>query len=143
MCTGPSMPVRTVQWMWTWQRDQVQPLPRLTSSLWNTVCAAIMCTSTYGVLALVSSLRHFKKTMNTTSMPWLFIWKQSNSSWSHPEGDNLHLPLLHQEQRGENWWSKWKMTALHRSLLRSESTMPADVLWQRHHGVGESQRTCN
>jgi len=29
--------------------------------------------------------------------------KQFNSSWSHPEGDNTHLSLLHQEQRGNNW----------------------------------------
>ena len=29
--------------------------------------------------------------------------KQFNSSWSHPEGDNQHLPLLHQEQRRDNW----------------------------------------
>jgi len=44
------------------------------------------------------------------------------------------------EKTGE---SKRKMTALHSSLWRSGSTMPADVLPQRHQGVGKSQRTCN
>jgi len=86
MCTGPLMPVKSDQCdqclsrhlsehehgMW----DQVQPLPQVTSSLWNAVCATIMSTSAYGVLALMSSWRHsVRKTTNTTSMPWLFIWK--------------------------------------------------------------------
>jgi len=40
----------------------------------NAVCMAIMCTSTYGVLVLVSHLRHYaRRTTNTTSMPWLYI----------------------------------------------------------------------
>ena len=47
-----------------------------------------------------------------------------------------HLPLLHQERRGDNWRSKRKTTALHSSLWRCRSTMP-DVLLPRHQGVGE------
>jgi len=78
---------------------------------------------TYGVLALVSSLRCYaKRTTNATSD--CSSEKQFNSSWSHPEGDNPHLPLLHQEQRGDNWWSKQKITVLHSSLWRSGNTMP-------------------
>jgi len=67
---------------------------------------------TYGVLALVNSLWCYaKRTTNATSD--CSSEKQFNSSWSHPEGDNPHLPLLHQEQRGDNWWSKQKITVLH------------------------------
>ena len=47
--------------------------------------------------ALVSSLQRGQQTQQVCR--GCSSEKQFNSRWSHPKGDNLHLPLLHQEQR--------------------------------------------
>jgi len=77
----------------------------------------------------VSHLRHFaSRTMSMTRCRGCTSEQLFNCSLTHPEGNNTHLPLLHQEAEDEQ----------HSSLWRCRSTMPADVLPPRHQGVGES-----
>ena len=55
-----------------------------------------MCTCVYGVLALVSHLSHFAR-RTTWQVCRGCTSEQLYCSWAHPEGNNTHLRLLHQE----------------------------------------------
>ena len=97
---------------WTWQRSQVQPLPRVTSSS-QMQCVQPSCVQAHmeslhwwAVWGILRGGQRARQVCHSCTSEQLF-----NCSWTHPEGNNMHLPLLHQEQREDNWWRQQHYTA--------------------------------